>query len=122
MILAQNLISACYLARFTRRFLQQSSHPLTAPFFPISNPTHAAIPIPSANLSLLQIMLECAEDRRLMVFDSLEVLVELQDDTMSEHDEVGTKLEHTPSATRQMTSRGAKTLKVSVQGFASSFN
>ncbi len=34
----------------------------------------------------------------------------------SEHDEIGTKLYRTPSATRQMTSRGAEILKVPVQG------
>ncbi len=53
-----------------------------------------------------------------MIFDNLEVLVEINCRTtpISEHDEVGTKLYRTPSATRQMTSWGAETLKVPAQG------
>ncbi len=46
-----------------------------------------------------------------MVFDNLEVLMEINCRTtpISEHDEVGTKLYRTPSATRQMTSWDAET-------------
>ncbi len=50
----------------------------------------------------------------LMVFDGLKVLLELQDDPISGHDEVGIKLYsvHAPSsATCQMTFRGAITSK-----------